>query len=419
MNLKHVPHIVTGTRILTVILLLSGLMMVWLAVHNFSAVVKINDLRQQGHVDEAVSIEKSKDYATAVTFTSVLFLLLTAWLIMLHMGRESHKVLLETNRTLSQRTAELAELNRTLDAKVYERTDSLQRALEQLQKAHEDLRTAQGQLLQSEKFSAIGQLAAGIAHEINNPIGFINSNIQTLTQYVNTYRNLFQLREKFDQAVRDKDYEKASAMLSEVEKFKKIMNFSFINSDVPNLLKESYEGAQKIHRIIEDLRTFASPDKESMGSVKVDAIMESMINIVWNEIKYKVELKKEYSPVPAITCNPQKIAQVFVNLLMNSAQAIKDKGIITIRTYTKDGFVCVDVADNGGGISPQNSIKIFDPFFTTKPVGQGTGLGLSICYDIIKKHGGSITFTSKLGEGTTFTVMLPESPMAAMTGGVA
>jgi C4-dicarboxylate-specific signal transduction histidine kinase len=419
MNLKHVPHIVTGTRILTVILLLSGLMMVWLAVHNFSAVVKINDLRQQGHVDEAVSIEKSKDYATAVTFTSVLFLLLTAWLIMLHMGRESHKVLLETNRTLSQRTAELAELNRTLDAKVYERTDSLQRALEQLQKAHEDLRTAQGQLLQSEKFSAIGQLAAGIAHEINNPIGFINSNIQTLTQYVNTYRNLFQLREKFDQAVRDKDYEKASAMLSEVEKFKKIMNFSFINSDVPNLLKESYEGAQKIHRIIEDLRTFASPDKESMGSVKVDAIMESMINIVWNEIKYKVELKKEYSPVPAITCNPQKIAQVFVNLLMNSAQAIKDKGIITIRTYTKDGFVCVDVADNGCGISPQNSIKIFDPFFTTKPVGQGTGLGLSICYDIIKKHGGSITFTSKLGEGTTFTVMLPESPMAAMTGGVA
>ena len=135
--------------------------------------------------------------------------------------------------------------------------------------------------------------------------------------------------------------------------------------------------------------------------------MESILNIVWNEIKYKAQLKKYYGEVPSVVCNPQKIGQVFVNLLTNAAHAILSKGFITIKTYTKDQNVYVDIGDTGCGIPPENFTRIFDPFFTTKPVGQGVGLGLSSSYDIIRKNGGNITFSSQVGKGSVFTVMLP------------
>ena len=138
-------------------------------------------------------------------------------------------------------------------------------------------------------------------------------------------------------------------------------------------------------------------------------LMESMLNIAWNEIKYKAQLRKDYGQVPPIVCNPQKIGQVFINLLINAAHAIKDKGFITIKTRLDGEFVCVDISDTGCGIAPEHSTSIFDPFFTTKPVGQGAGLGLSISYDIVRKHGGTITFVSEAGQGTTFTVKLPVS----------
>ncbi len=345
-------------------------------------------------VQEALEAQKSKEYLTAVSFITVLSLLLLAWLLLTRISRLGQDSLLENNRML--------------EGKVQERTDSLQKTLEHLQLTHDNLKTAQSQLLQSEKFSAIGQLAAGIAHEINNPMGFINSNLQTLTQYVGHYTKLFQMREQFDKTLRARDIDKAIEELGTIEMHKKEMNFKFINEDVPHLLHESQEGIDKIRKIVMDLRAFASPDNETVDAVKVEAIMESMLTLVHNEIKYKADLKKEYGPVPLIRCNPQKIAQVFVILLMNAAQAIKGRGIIGIKTYTRRGFVCIDVSDTGCGIKAQNMTKIFDPFFTTKPVGQGTGLGLSIAYDIVKKHGGTLGFYSTEGEGTTFTVKLPE-----------
>jgi signal transduction histidine kinase len=262
-------------------------------------------------------------------------------------------------------------------------------------------------LLQSEKFAAVGQLAAGIAHEINNPIGFINSNLGTMEQYAMHYNQLLGILNQLEKALKDKDQNKISQVVLSWEKIRKEINFDFIDDDISNLLKESKQGAEKIRKIVLDLRNFASRDNGMMSSVNVEGLMESMLNIAWNEIKYKAELTKNYSKVPLVTCNPQKIGQVFVNLLINAAQAIDKKGVISIKTYVKDQWVCIDISDTGRGIAAEHMTKIFDPFFTTKPVGIGVGLGLSISYDIIRKHGGTITFTSKQGEGTTFTVMMP------------
>ena len=159
-----------------------------------------------------------------------------------------------------------------------------------------------------------------------------------------------------------------------------------------------------------DLRTFSREDNtESRELVKIDEIMDSILSIVQNELKYKAELTKEYGDTPLVRGNAQRLGQVFINLLVNAAQAMENRGKITIKTYRQDNYVCVEVIDTGKGIPEEDLKKIFEPFFTTKPVGQGTGLGLSVSYEIVKKHGGEIKVRSKVGEGTTFTVMLPLS----------
>ncbi|MBF0504309.1 MAG: hypothetical protein HQL14_04305 [Candidatus Omnitrophica bacterium] len=366
------------------------------------AIERLNALLKH-QMQAALEVEHSKEYLSRVSFITVLCLLLLSWLIILRIARKSQEDLLETNRKLSERTRQLDELNRTLELRVQERTESLM--------------TVQTQLLQAEKFSAIGQLAAGIAHEINNPIGFINSNLQTLQQYVTHYTLLLGMLIKLEKALKGQDQKRAYEAASLCEKTIEKINFPFIDRDVGNLLKESREGIEKIGKIVADLRTFASPDRGMMDSVNIEALMESMLNIVYNEIKYKVKLKKDYGHVPTIVCNPQKIGQVFVNLLINAAQAIKDQGMITIKTYTKDEYVCMDLIDTGCGIALENMTKVFDPFFTTKAPGTGVGLGLSISYDIIRKHGGTMSFHSKEGQGTTFTVMLPKAANAVELGG--
>jgi two-component system NtrC family sensor kinase len=334
-------------------------------------------------------------------------MLLLSWLVIIRIARRSQEALIESNYQLSLRTLELDQLTRTLDSQVQERTGSLQAALKELQKTHDDLKSVQTQLLQSEKFSAIGQLAAGIAHEINNPIGFININMQTLEQYAVHYSELLTILSGMEKACREKNDQKISEMMASWEKIRQKTNFDFIRDDIVNLIKESQEGAEKIRKIIMDLRAFASPDKGIVDLVNLQGLIESILNVVWNEIKYKAELKREYGQVPPISCDPQKIGQVFVSLLINASQSIKGKGVITVRTYSDTDNAYVDICDTGCGIPPENITRIFDPFFTTKPVGQGLGLGLSVSYDIIKKHGGTITFKTQTGQGTTFTVKLP------------
>ncbi len=374
---------------------------------NYVQAIERLNLFLKRQMESALSVEKSKEYFARTAFITVLIMLLLSWLVIIRIARRSQEALVESNYQLSLRTLELDQLTRNLDGQVRERTGSLEAALKELQMTHDDLKNVQTQLLQSERFSAIGQLAAGIAHEINNPIGFINSNMQTLEQYVEHYSRLLGIIDEMSFACKVNDPAKISKVVSSWERIRRDINYGFIGDDIGKLIKESQEGAQKISKIVRDLRDFASPDKGVVEMVNVEALIESLLNVVWNEIKYKAELKKEYGNVPFISCDPQKIGQVFVSLLINAAQAIKGKGQITIRTYTQDDNVMIDFCDTGCGIPPENMTRIFDPFFTTKPVGQGIGLGLSVSYDIIKKHGGSITFTTQIGKGTTFTVKLP------------
>ncbi len=374
------------------------------------AVERLNQFLSK-QMDAALEVEKSKANLARTALISVLIMLLLSWLVILRISRAYQDALLKSNAQLLKRSGELDELNKTLDQKVQERTSSLAQALEQLTKTNKNLQETQTQLVQSEKFSAIGQLAAGMAHEINNPIGFINNNIQTMQKYALRYANAVAMLNDAEESFLDNDLKKTGAILTSWQDVKNAVDFNFMNKDVQDLLQESREGIEKIKKIVFNLRAFSGPDRGAIGSINLEVLMDSMLNLVWNEIKYKAELRRQYSDVEAVVCNPQEISQVFVNLMLNAAQAIKEKGSITIKTYAKGNFVCFDVVDTGCGISPEVASKIFDPFFTTKINGKAMGLGLSISYDIVRKHGGSISYKTKIGEGTTFTVMLPQNCM--------
>lgn len=374
---------------------------------NYVQAIERLNLFLKRQMEAALAVERSKEYFARIAFITVLIMLLLSWLAIIRIARRSQEALIESNYQLSLRTLELDQLTYTLELQVKERTKSLEEALQELQKTHDDLKSVQTQLLQSEKFSAIGQLAAGIAHEINNPIGFINSNMQTLEQYVAHYSGLLKTLNDIEKAFQQNDAQKISEIISRWKKIRQEVNFEFIREDITKLIKESQEGAEKIRKIVLDLRDFARPDKGVTDLVNMEGLIESVLNVVWNEIKYKAELKREYGKVPPISCDPQKIGQVLMGILINAAQSIKGKGVISIKTYMDGEHVLIDVTDTGCGIPPEHVTRIFDPFFTTKPVGQGVGLGLSVSYDIIKKHGGKLTFKSQTGVGTTFTIQLP------------
>ncbi|MBI3313536.1 MAG: PAS domain S-box protein [Candidatus Omnitrophica bacterium] len=246
----------------------------------------------------------------------------------------------------------------------------------------------QRQLVQGEKLMAIGHLAAGIAHEINNPIGFIGSNLMTLQKYLELFNREFKKLEG------KKDLEETLA-------------------DSKALLRESQEGVERVRKIVSDLKTFSRVDTGTLEVANLHHVIEGVLNIVSSEIKYKAELKKDYGDIPLIKCNPQQIGQVIINILINAVHAISDKGVIGIKTYVQDSWCCIEISDNGIGIPQEIVDKIFDPFFTTKEVGKGTGLGLSISYDIVKKHQGKIAVASEPGKGTRLTVFLPLTDSAA------
>ncbi len=279
--------------------------------------------------------------------------------------------------------------------------------LEDLEKAHRHLEETQSQLLQSEKLASLGLLASGVAHEINNPLGFISSNLQTLNGYCSTIIHLLTAMENLKSAVDERDWNKASAATADIKQMTQDAQLDFIISDADTLIQESIGGAERIRKIISDLRIFARPGGDRLDVVHIDVVIESILSIVWNEIKYKAELKKIYGDAPPLKVDSQKLGQVFINILVNAAQAIRERGVIEIRTYVEDGRVCAAISDTGSGIPPENIKKIFDPFFTTKPTGQGTGLGLSVSHEIVKSHGGRILVQSEVNKGTTFIVQLP------------
>lgn len=297
----------------------------------------------------------------------------------------------------------LVELNQELT----NNEKKLSKTLADLQKAHEELKHIQGQLLQQEKMASIGQLAAGIAHEINNPLGFISSNIETMKKYAEDYLKYLRAIESLKGAIEEGNNEQARLNADGLKKLERDINLHFVARDMGDLLKESQVGIERIKKIVMDLRTSAREGQDAFELVRVEEVMDGILNIVEGEIKYKAELKKEYGETPLIKCSPLRLGQVFINLLVNAAQAIKEKGIIRVKTYAREGGVNIEISDTGEGIADEKIQYIFNPFYTTKPVGKGMGLGLTISYDIIKRHKGGITVQSKVGEGTTFTIRLP------------
>jgi len=278
-------------------------------------------------------------------------------------------------------------------------TETKQAALE-LNQAYTELKETHNQMIQQEKMASIGQLAAGVAHEINNPTGYIISNLGTLGKYQARLAGFIDAQSGVIDAMDGSGHQ-------EMAELRRQMKIDHIIGDLPDLLSESLDGAERIKNIVQSLKCFSRKDDAECATASITDCLENTINIIWNEIKYKATLKKEFGELPAIRCYPQKLSQVFMNLIVNAAHALVEKGEITVTAWQENNAVYVSVADTGTGIPEEIRRRIFEPFFTTKAVGKGTGLGLSISYGIVREHGGEITVESMVGAGTTFTVMLP------------
>lgn len=286
--------------------------------------------------------------------------------------------------------------------------DTLQRQAEEQSALIEQLKMAQAQLMQSEKLASIGQLAAGVAHEINNPIGFVNANLNTLGNYVATLLEGIKLYQCITNGSLP-----SSVAQSEMQAFEERADLQFLSEDVTELLAESNEGLQRVKNIVQSLKDFSRTGESNWQMADLHRGLDSTLNIANNELKYKVTIIKQYGELPMIKCLASELNQVFMNLLVNAAQAIQDRGSVTIRSERCGQRVAVSISDTGHGIAPEHINRIFEPFFTTKPVGSGTGLGLSLSYGIIKKHGGDIHVSSEMGKGTTFRIELPIDPASA------
>jgi len=289
---------------------------------------------------------------------------------------------------------QMLALNDSLEEMVAERTRDLQRA-------NRELKQTQSQMLHHEKMASIGQLAAGVAHEINNPIGFIASNLNSLGKYLDRFTTFIKFQ---DQLVPDHLDDEGQELLRAERKKLKI---DYLLQDGGELIAESLDGSNRVQEIVRNLKSFSRIDQAAADFADINECLENTIAIAWNELKYKVTLERDFGELPPLKCHPQQLNQVFMNLLVNGAQAIEEKGVIKLKTWHNDKYIFVQIADDGCGIPEENLTRIFEPFFTTKKVGEGTGLGMSISYDIVKAHQGDILVESALGAGTIFLVQLP------------
>ncbi|WP_341319234.1 histidine kinase [Paraburkholderia sp. IMGN_8] len=303
-----------------------------------------------------------------------------------------------------ERTTHMLQLTRQkMEREIEERKEAqarLEQEKDEQRRLIHELEDTHVQLLQSEKLASIGQLAAGVAHEINNPMGFVNANLNTLRSWV---QRLIQVVSAHESLVGRLDPDARAPFVAAWKE----ADIDYVRDDNLTLVDESIDGAVRVRRIVQGLRDFSRPGSDEWSIVDVHAGLESTLNVVHNEIKYKAQVVREYGPLPDVECLPPQLNQVFMNLLLNAAQAIPERGVITIRTKSDDETVSIAISDTGVGMSADVASRIFDPFFTTKPVGQGTGLGLSVSHRIVERHRGCIDVASQPGRGTTFTVRFP------------
>ncbi len=267
-----------------------------------------------------------------------------------------------------------------------------------LKKAIEERKKLESQLVQNAKMASLGELVAGIAHEINNPLGFIYANLANLNKF---FKKIIGMIDSYDQV----DFpEEAKGIL---KKKKEEINYSYLQKRIGEMIDRSRTGAERMKQIILDMKTFSRLDASKVEDADINSSIDTTLNILVHEHKNRIDIIKEYGDLPRVKCNIAKLNQVFMNLLGNACQAIKEKGEIGIKTFIEGEMCVMEFSDSGGGMPEDVMSQIFDPFYTTKPPGKGTGLGLSISHGIIEQHKGEISVKSKVGEGTTFTIKIP------------
>jgi signal transduction histidine kinase len=309
---------------------------------------------------------------------------------------DPYKAAYERERFARQRAEQLLD----------EKTRSLYDNVVKLQTTVDQLEETQDKLVQSEKMASIGQLAAGVAHEINNPIGFSLSNLKMLEEYLASIL-------KLDAIVVDHVAVDSSTEFSKkYQQLRKEEDIDFVIDDLKELLGDTVKGLDRVSGIVSNLKKVSHAGELAQELCDINEIAMDSLKVVWSELKYKMTVKKSFAQLPKIYCHGSEIHQVLMNLFLNASHACDEQGVLVVKTYQKklqdQDMIAIEVRDNGKGMSREVRKKIFDPFFTTKPVGEGTGLGLSVSFGIIEKHHGTIEVTSKEGVGTLFTIMLPE-----------
>ncbi len=283
---------------------------------------------------------------------------------------------------------------------------ALETKLEELRRANQNLKTTQATLIQSAKMISLGQIVAGVAHELNNPIGFIYSNMHHLSDYLVKIRELVKAYRESREKLSPEDR-------AHLEKTEKDLEIDYILKDMEDLTLSCVEGAKRTKEIVLGLRTFSRMDESSFRDVDIHEGLRSTLKLLVTDMKGRVTVHEEFGALPLVECNLSQMNQVFMNLLSNAAHAIEGQGHIWIRTRSENEKAVIEIQDSGSGMAPEVLGQIFDPFFTTKRVGQGTGLGLSIAYGLVQKHHGSIDVQSVLGKGTSFTIRIPLRQPAA------
>lgn len=317
---------------------------------------------------------------------------------------QSYEELLEKNRQLTISERKYRELSETLEKKVEERTA--------------ELKLAYTRLLQQEKMASIGQLAAGMAHEINNPIGFIYSNLGTFEKYTRSLMEMIGFYRKelrkigtatiFDSQNGSCPYFPGDLLVKQSEELYKKLKLDFIMSDIIDLTQQSKTGAERIRNIVANLKGFSHVDEVSSGATDVNTELDKTLSVLSHEVAEKAaKVVKDYGAVPVFYGNSGLICQVFLNILLNALQSKDREPTITIRTRQRGDTIAVSISDDGSGIPRDHQDRIFEPFFTTKDVGKGMGMGLTVAYDIVTSHGGSIEVGSEPGKGSEFTISLP------------
>ena len=290
----------------------------------------------------------------------------------------------------------LAKVNRVMRETIL--VQKLTKEIADRQHAEIALKNAQVQMLQNENLASMGQLAAGVAHEINNPVGFIASNLRTLEKYVGKFSDFITIQTEVLQSLNAE---------KQVQEDRKKLKINYIIDDSKDLLEESLQGAVRISEIVQNLKSFSRLDEADLKEADINECLESTIKVVWHELKDKAIITKEYGDLPSTKCYPQQLNLAFINFLINAVRAIETQGQITIKTWFDGSNIFISISDTGHGIHANDINKIFDPFYTTRAVGEGTGLGLSVAHGIIQKHNGHITVDSSVDNGTIFSISLP------------